>query len=159
EPWAAQTALLLLLPLGYVVAGHFYRGSSPETPLIWCGHIAVPLVLLSALLARDLWSVVSPPTPGLLALVCAEVTAFYALNALWRQRAFNVYLATLFGVATGWFALRALGIYHVEAYTLVVAAAGLVLLLAYRLAWVESVQPKLATALFQCANVLVSLAV
>jgi hypothetical protein len=158
-PWAAQAAWLMLLPIAYVVAARLYHGHSAETPLVWCGHIAVPVIALSGGVAAALWPTATLANPGLLAILCAEAMVFYTLNALWRERAFNVYLATLSAVGAISFTLMHLNIHHTEAYTLAVAGAGLVLLVAYRLALIESYQPRLSTAVFQCANVLVSLAV
>jgi hypothetical protein len=159
HPWGAQAAWLMLVPILYVLAARLYQGHSAELPLIWCGHLAVPIIALSAGIASALWPSAMLANPGLLAILCTEATVFYALNALWRQRAFNVYLATLFAVGAIMFELMHLNIHQTEVYTLAIAGTGLVLLVAYRLAVVESYNPRLATAVFQCANLLVSLGV
>jgi hypothetical protein len=158
QPWIHQATWLMLLPVVYVVAARLYRGHTSETPLVYCGHLAT-LVLL-ACSVPSIWTGSTPQDASLYAAgICGLATVFYALNALWRERAFNVYLAALLGVATVWFGLHHLGFQLVETYTVAVAVAGLLLLLAYRLALVESWQPKLTTAVFQCGNLLTSVAI
>src|SRR5690606_9947543 len=130
-----------------------------ETPLVWCGHLATAALIVSSAILLQPGLTGSETTPGHHALLAGLVTVFYALNAVWRQRAFNVYLASLFGVATVWFGLHHFGFEMVETYTVAVAGAGLALLVAYRLALIENWQPKLATAVFQSGNLLTSLAV
>src|SRR5262249_35291467 len=51
EPWAARAVLVMLLPIAYVVAARLYRGHSAETPLVWCGHLAVAATLAAAWIA------------------------------------------------------------------------------------------------------------
>lgn len=153
EPRSWHAIVLLLVPIAYVVAARLYRGHSAETPLVWCGHLATAAILACSVPLLY-------PSASVLdgAAICGLATAFYALNALWRQRAFNVYLATLFGVATLWFGLRHFGFEYVETYTVAVAVAGLAVLLAYRLALIDSWQPRATTAVFQSGNLLASLA-
>ncbi len=159
QPWALQAIWLMLLPIAYVVAARLYRGHSAETPLVWCGHLTTLALVLSAVVMLQPTLTGSETTSAHRGLLAALVTVFYALNAAWRQRAFNVYLAVLFGVVAVWFGLHHFGYRNVETYTVAVAVAGLLLLVAYRLALVESWQPKLATAVFQSGNLLASLAV
>jgi hypothetical protein len=90
----------------------------------------------------------------LLAAFFAETALFYALAAAFRKQGFNVYFGTAAACGALWQLLSYWSI-GAEYYTVIFAALGLALLVAYRLAMLE--WTGLAAAAFQCANSLMSL--
>jgi hypothetical protein len=186
--WALQAPLLMLLPIAYLVAARLYRGHTPERPLVWVGHAATAVMLLSSLVAavhgfpvvpggrvvapasgdpvadalatafQGLLLVRGEPLNLLLAAFFAEAALFYALAAAFRRQNVSVYLATAAACAAVWQLLNFGGFPDVS-YTLAFAAAGLALLIGYRFAVVERFAVTgLAATAFRCANSLLSLA-
>src|SRR5205823_11634735 len=51
KPWDRQAAILMLLPIAYLVASRFYRGHTAERPLVWVGHGATAFMVLGVLTA------------------------------------------------------------------------------------------------------------
>ena len=81
----------------------------------------------------------------------AEATLFYAIAALTREKAANVYFGTATAFAAMWQFFNYLGIAN-EYYTLTFAVVGLILLVLYRFAVLEKYGGGLAAASFQCAT-------
>ena len=164
KPWEEQAPLIMVIPIGYLVAARLYRGHTPERPLVWVAHGATAVMLFSTLwIALQITPQVVEPVTGktlnlLLAAFCAEAAVFYALAGVLGRQGFNVYLGTVMACAAIWQLLLYWEIRH-EYYVLIFAAVGFVLLLGYRLAVLERFElTGLAGAAFQCANALMSLA-
>jgi hypothetical protein len=158
--WEEQAPLLMLLPIAYRVAAQLYRGHTPERPLIWVSHVAAGVMLLSSLGAtfKGFTLVQEQPLNRTLALFFTEAAVFYGLSTAFARREETVYACTAAACAAVWQLFKYLGVAD-EYYTLAFALLGLALLVAYRFALVERFRVKgLAPAVFQCANVLLSLA-
>jgi hypothetical protein len=154
----------MLIPISYLVAARLYHGHAAEKPLIGVAYCASGVMIISVLAAAlhitaqvtDL-VITGQSLNLLLALFWAEAAVFFGLAAAYRQYGFNIYLATAMACASLWQLLNYWDI-GAEYYTVVFAALGMVLLIAYRLAVLERFQQKgLASAAFQCANALMSL--
>jgi hypothetical protein len=158
--WQGQAPLLMLIPIFYALAARAYRGHTPERPLMWVAHAATGVMLVSSVGAtlRGFAFVQGQSLNLSLACFFAEAAAFYALAAAFGKRGGNVYAGTAAACAALWQVLK---YHHVadEYFTLAFALAGLALLVAYRLALPERFGARrLATAAFQCANTLLTLA-
>jgi hypothetical protein len=163
--WDFQAPILMVIPILYLVAARLYRGHTPEQPLVWVGHAATVVMLVSSigaafkgfgLVPGD--NLISGHSLNLtLALFFGEVAVFYALEAAWRRHALSLYLCTLAACAAVWQVLK----YHQiaeEYFLLAFAVVGLALLVAYRFAVLERTHVAgLAAAAFQCGNALLSL--
>jgi hypothetical protein len=169
--WYQQAPCLMLIPLAYLVAARVYQGARPaeqqgtieapwQAPLVWVAHAATVVMLLSSLgAALDGFLVRTGDRRNLLlALFAAEGALFYGLAAAFRHQGFNVYLGTVMACGAVWQLLN-YGQVAPDVYTITFAALGLALLIAYRFAVVERyASTTLATAAFQVANALMSLA-
>ncbi|MCI0684206.1 MAG: hypothetical protein L0Y71_19020 [Gemmataceae bacterium] len=163
-PWAKQAPLVMLVPLAYLIAARLYRGHSPEQPLIWVAHASTVLMLVCSLFGAlrhtpgMIRAIEGDPVNLLYALFCAEAALFYGLAASFHKQGWNVYLATLLGCGALWQLLIYWNTPH-EYYTLIFAATGIVMLVAYRMSMLEYATnwSGLATAAFQSANGLLSL--
>ncbi len=163
--WADQALVLMLIPIAYLVASRLYRGRTPERPLVWVAHSATGVMLLAALgngLERVTGLTIDPVTGVPLNLLLAgfwlEAAAFYVLAAVTRREAGAVYLATLTGAAALWQLLSYAAVVP-EYQALAFAVLGLALLAAYRFGLLHRFkQEGLEQALFQCANLTLSLA-
>jgi hypothetical protein len=143
--WMHQAPLLMLMPLGYIIAARLWRGRQPERPLAIAAHVGAAVimahVLVSTVQESESWLV---PIRGgnlnlWLALVFGEAAAFYFAAAYLRRHAANIYGATLCICAILW----QLAIYYAvphEWYTVLYAILGLLLLTASRIAGLAQVR-------------------
>ncbi|HEY7308764.1 MAG TPA: zinc ribbon domain-containing protein [Gemmataceae bacterium] len=161
--WQGQAPLLMLIPLLYLGAAWLYVGHTPEKPLLWVAHGATLVMLISSVGAafEGFFSeVIKGNSLNLsLALFFAEATLFYLLESLWRKHALSVYACTATACAAVWQLLKYGGVTTEEYYILTFAVVGLLMLMAYRFAVLESRDlPGMARAAFHAGNALLSLA-
>lgn len=157
--WRLQAPLLMLIPILYIVAARLYRGHSPEQPLTWVAQAATIAMLVSSLVATFEGFLLTRGQPLNLALAIffAEAALFYGLAASFRRQAIQIYLCTGMACGAVWQFLTWLNIGDIY-YTLTFAIVGLLLLVAYRFAVLESFRlGALAETAFRCANGLLSL--
>jgi len=175
--WSQQAPWLMLLPIGYLVAGRLWRGHSPERPLGWVAQASTAVILLGVLGASVEWNT-ADPAAGLLAgraenlrlgLVFAEAAGFYTLASIFRRRSANLYFAAAAACGALW---QFLGYWRVgESYkTMLYAVLGVGFLALCRTLGVEYVvvyrslgQKALVPrgkglAAFQAGNAIVSVA-
>jgi hypothetical protein len=158
--WEDQAPLLMLIPILYVLAARFYRGHTPEKPLLWVGHAATAVMLVSSLSAavQGFGLVQEQPLNLALALFFTEAAVFYLLAAAFHKQEACVYLATAMASAAVWQLLKFTTVAD-EYYILAFAVVGLALLIGYRFAALGRTQAgDLARASFISGNVLLSLA-
>lgn len=130
ETWDTQVPLLMLVPVGYMVAAWLWQGREPERPLAYVAHTAVAVILLQAMLGVAeilLDQEISPLLHRTLAIVFAEAAVFYALATFVRGQAFNVYLGVVASCAAAW----QICLYRElpnGLFTIVIAAIGIALL-------------------------------
>ena len=177
EDWSHQAPWLMLLPIGYLVAGRFWRGHSPERPLGWVAQASTAVILLGVLAAslefEAIEKIVRPrsgvPENLLLGLVFAEAAAFYALASIFRRRSANLYFAAATACGALW---QFLGYWELnEAYkTMLYAVLGVGFLALCRTLGIEQVVVYRASgekalvprgkglAAFQVGNAIVSVA-
>src|SRR5262249_29146059 len=123
-------------------------------------HIATVLMLVSSLAIafRGFLMVRGELTNLALAAFFAEAMLFYGLSAAFLKSSQFVYPATAAACATVW-QLLSYGNFADSYYPLAFALAGLPLMIAYRLAVLESLNlGDVARSAFHCANALLSLA-
>jgi hypothetical protein len=143
--WTHQAPVLMLAPIGYMIAARLWRSQQPEQPLAIAAHVGAAVILVHLLFstvtetdaffapvhgsAENLW----------IGLVFAEATIFYLLAALVRRHGANIYAATACACAVVW---QFAGYYNVpdEAYTVLYALLGLVVLAISRVAGIEHVR-------------------
>lgn len=157
--WSQHAPVLMLVPLAYVLAARLYRDGPAARPLVWVGHAAAAVMLASSLVsAVEGFTAVTRGGLNLsLALFFAEAALFYALTAGLHRQPAGIPLAAGMACAAAWQVLTYFAVPG-EYYTLALAAMGLGLLVAYRLAAVERVSPELAEAAFVTAHTLLILA-
>jgi hypothetical protein len=158
--WQGQAPLLMLIPLLYLAAARLYQGHTPEKPLLWVAHAATIVMLISSIGAafRGFLRIEHDALNLALATFFAEATIFYLMEALWRKHAISVYACTVTACAAVWQLLK-YGGFAEEYYILTFAVVGLLLLIAYRFAVLESMNlAGMARAAFQSGNALLSLA-
>ncbi|MGH9173931.1 MAG: hypothetical protein ACRD1H_06220, partial [Vicinamibacterales bacterium] len=127
--WSEQAALLMLIPIAYVVASRLWRGQSPEWPLYWVAHSATVVILFGAFLgavkaSAESWEWLERDQDNLLlGVVFIEAMVFYALAGLFHRRHHNAYFAAAAGCAALW---QFLGYFDVDAayYTMIYALLG-----------------------------------
>ena len=161
-PWQDQAPLLMIIPILYLIASRLYRGHTAERPLGWVAHAATAFMVLVSLWNGGLEMLLDEPHQRkqlylMLTVFFAETTLFYAVAAATREKAANVYFATIGAFLAMWQLFNYLAISH-EWYTLAFALVGLVLLCLYRFAVLEPFGGGLAEASFQCANAMLLLA-
>jgi hypothetical protein len=161
--WQDQAPLLMLIPIAYIVAARLYRGHTPENPLVWCAHAATAVMVVSSAVSTMLFkgffgTVAGDPLNLALACFAAEAAIFYGLAAAFRQKGFNVYLATVMASGAVWQLFKFANVGN-EYYTVAFALIGIALFIAYRLAVLERFQQgNLSRAMFQSANAWLSVA-
>lgn len=158
--WEQQAPVLMLIPILYILAARLYRGHTPEKPLVWVGHAATALMLVSSLgTAAQGFVLIQGQSLNLtLALFFAEATIFYLLIAASHKQEAGVYLATAMACAAVWQVLKYTTLAD-EYYILAFAFVGLTLLIGYRVAALGPTRRSgLAKASFISGNVLLSLA-
>src|SRR5262249_35247867 len=106
--WEDQAPILMLIPILYVLAARFYRGHTPEKPLLWVRHAATVVMLVSSLgtAAQGFALVHEQPLNLTLALFFAEAAVFYVLTAVSHKQEAGVYLATAMASAAVWQLLK-----------------------------------------------------
>lgn len=106
--WTNQAPLLMLLPIGYLLAARLWRGHTPERPLGWVAHAAAMVILVPVLISGLLvkHSLLRPLPQELdnllLGLVFTEAALFYTLAAFIRRRSANAYFATICACGALW---------------------------------------------------------
>jgi hypothetical protein len=157
--WEDQAPLLILIPILYVLAARLYRGHTAEKPLVWVGHAATAVMLVSSLGAavKGFAPVHGQSLNLSLALFFAEAAVFYVLTAALHKQEAGVYLATAMACAAVWQLLKYTTLAD-EYYILTFAVVGLGLLIGYRFAALDRQIGGLGKAAFISGNVLVSLA-
>jgi hypothetical protein len=158
DRWQAHAPWLMLLPIAYLVAARLSRGR-PEAPaLVWVGHAATLVMLLSSLAsAVDGFTLVQrQPLNLVLALFYAEAMAFYALASAFQRHPWTVHLCAASACGAVWQVQTYLGV-STEFSTLTFALVGLGLLVVHRLAPREGpAVESLADPAFQDANMLLT---
>jgi hypothetical protein len=161
--WDQQAAIVMLIPILYLLSSRLYRGHTAERPLTWAAHVATAFMIAGVITtALDITAQVEPAvgtnTNLLLALFCAEASVFYALASGLRKESWTLYASTVMACGAVW-QLFSYWSVAPDYYTLAFAVLGFALLVAYRLALLERYeQGGLATAAFGSANALMSLA-
>jgi hypothetical protein len=105
-----QAPWLLVIPIGYLVAGRFWRGERPERPLTLAAHAAAAYILIgvlaAALVGGGLEIGLSPHVGQraslLHGLVFAEAAIFYALASTFSGNGKNLALAATSACAAFW---------------------------------------------------------
>jgi hypothetical protein len=157
--WEDQAPLLMVIPILYVLAARLYRGHTPEKPLVWVGHAATVVMLVSSLgTAAQGFALIQGQSLNLsLALFFAEAAVFYVLTVASHKQEAGVYLATAMACAAVWQLLKYTTLAD-EYYILAFAVVGLALLIGYRFALLGQTRGGLTKASFISGNVLLSLA-
>ena len=133
--WPTQACLLMLLPLGYLIAGRLWRGHFPERPLGAVAHAGTAVILVHVFfgtLADSGQYFISRSTGNLLlGTVFAEAAVFYALAGLFRRKSVNVYFAAASACGAFW---QFMCYFDVDGayYSLIYAVLGTVLLVTAR---------------------------
>ncbi|MEZ6058237.1 MAG: hypothetical protein R3C01_16180 [Planctomycetaceae bacterium] len=174
--WYRQAPLLMLIPLGYIIASRLWRGHSPETPLARVAHASTLVILFGTFVASlehesgAIFRSLAGQTENLhLGVAFLAATVFYVLAAIFRGRHWNIFLATAAGSGALWQFLGYFGVPS-SSYPLVYAALGLATLFASRVRGVEkanrfnsegdvvTVYRGPGLVLFQCGNAVLSIA-
>ena len=179
--WYQQAPLLMLIPLGYILASRYWRGRLLERPLGWVAHAATAIILVHVLFAtmqetamtQEIGLLFRPMKDQmqslLLGLVFAQASLFYALAGLFRRRSVNAYFSALAACCALW---QWLGYFGVETHfhTLLYAMLGLITLIVSRSLGIQyeivynnrgeksrALRGRGQTA-FQCGNAILSIA-
>jgi len=143
--WTYQAPVLMLVPIGYLIAARLWRGQQPERPLAIAAHVgtAVILVHLLASTVKEVGAALVPVHGEQLnlwlALVFGLATVFYLLATWLRRHGANVYAATACACAAVWQLAGYFDVPH-EAYTILYAVLGLGMLTLSRLVGLEHVK-------------------
>ncbi|MBL8809941.1 MAG: hypothetical protein JNM43_07185 [Planctomycetaceae bacterium] len=159
--WQSHAPLMMLLPLGWLIASRLYGSHPSAQPLWWVAQTAAVVMLLSSLatgfqgfFVKDTGSSVHLA----LTLFFLEAALFYGLSYWIRQRTWSVYAASLMICAAFW-QLLALAGFGTQAYLVSFAVVGLILLAVYRLGVLESTSfASLTEVIFLSAMAALSLA-
>lgn len=111
--WNEQAPLLMLAPIGYIIAAAVERGRWNEQPLGWIAHLSAAFILLGTLLAAmlnlgyrldefDFELFHGGMTNLLFAATFALGFVFYEAAAYIRRRSVNVAFAAICGAAALW---------------------------------------------------------
>lgn len=161
KPWETEAPFLMVIPILYLVASHFYRGQAAEGPMLWCGHASTAVMIVCSLWAAVMPQVVEqiegPAYHLLLAAFCLEATLFYALAGILNRSQVSLYLAAVMFCGAVWQLLITFDLPS-EFYVLAFAITGFVLVVMYRFGVFEKLEmPILDRAIFQSANALTTL--
>jgi hypothetical protein len=142
--WSHQAPVLMLVPIGYIIAARSWRGQQPEWPLAVAAQVSTGVILIHLLFSAVRVDNFLVPIEGSienlwLALVFAEATIFYLLATFLRRRADNIYAATACACAVIWQLAGYLSVPS-EAYTVLYAVLGLIVLAASRISGIEHVR-------------------
>jgi len=157
--WRENAPLLMLVPIGYVVAARLYRGQPAERPLLWVAHTATIALLVASLASavEGFALVREQPLNLILALFFAEAAVFYGLAVGFYRQVWAIHLGAATACGAVWQVLDYAGV-TAEFYTLTFALVGVGLLVAYRFAVLERFAAgPVADAAFRSANTLLSL--
>ncbi len=144
--WYQQTPLLMLIPIGYLVAARLWRGRSPEQPLGWVAHAATATILFHVAVGvisswETLESIFRPPVGQLVTLLLGvtlfEAAVFYVLAAYVRRKSLNVYFAMICLCAAVWQLMGYTGLFAPPYYTMVYALLGIAFLIIARVLGIE----------------------
>ena len=143
--WTYQAPVLMLVPIGYLIAARLWRGQQPEKPLAIAAHVGTGVILLH-LLASTVKEIDAALVPVQgeqlnlwLALVFVLATVFYLLATWLRRHGANVYAATACACAAVWQLAGYFEVPH-EAYTILYAVLGLAMLAMSRFIGLEHVK-------------------
>lgn len=143
--WPEQAPLLMLVPIGYVIATRLYRGSHAELPLIYVSQTATAAILLCVFAAATeqgelsfLRPVTQQTSNLLMGIAFVEATIFYVLAGLFHRRSWNGYFAAAAGCCALWQFLGYVGVSS-EWQRVLFSIVGLGLLYAARVKGLESV--------------------
>ena len=143
--WSQQAPLLMIVPIGYLIAVRLWRGKQPEKPLALSAHLAA-LVIMACVFsgtAAQTQALIMPAPRAienvLVGLVFAEAAVFYLLAAVVRPHQANIYAATAATSASVWQFAGHFGLPAVH-YPVVYAGLGLALLAAARLIGYQQVR-------------------
>lgn len=133
EMWIEQAPLLMLAPIGYLIASRLWRGHAPERPLAWVAHAATIAIFAHALIGslEFLRGGLSPNTHLVLAAILAEAALFYALAATFRGPSSNVYFSVAAACAAVWQCALYLAL-PAPLFAMIFAVVGLALLVVAR---------------------------
>jgi hypothetical protein len=134
--WSEQAPIMMLIPVGYMLASRAYRGQAAERPFYWIAQIATATILLHVFGATlESWQAFAPMQGQratlLLGLVFAEAAAFYVLAAIFHRRSVNVHLAAAAACAALWQLMGYCGVPN-QWYTMLYAGLGVACLVAAR---------------------------
>jgi hypothetical protein len=145
--WYQQVPLLMLIPIGYLIASRLWRDRSPERPLGWVAHAATAVILfhvgIGVIASMESLESVFRPQVGLLdnlllGITLLEATVFYVLAAYVRRKSLNVYFAMICLCAGLWELMGYTGLFAAPYYTMVYALLGLSFLVIARVLGIES---------------------
>ncbi|HEY2250123.1 MAG TPA: hypothetical protein VGH74_03640, partial [Planctomycetaceae bacterium] len=140
-----QAALLMLIPLAFLIAARLWRGHSPERPLVWVAHVATAVILVPSLFASmDILGEVLKPVQQhrdnlLLGMIFSEAALFYVLAGIFRKRSANVYFASAAACAALWQFVGYWGHIDHSYYTMLYAVLGIAVLAAGRALGLDTV--------------------
>ncbi len=132
QAWSVQAPVLMLIPIGYLIASRLWRGRPPETPLARVAHASAAVILIGCFLAAmdgipsRILGAASMQTENLyLGWAFLEASLFYGLAGWFRRASWNTYFATFALCAALWQFLAYYGVPDHD-YPLIYALVGLV---------------------------------
>lgn len=137
--WLSQIMILMLIPMGYLVAARLWRGRTPELPVEWVAQITTVLLLAMLLwgVGKQLVNVSSHDINHLmLSIAFLEVALFYVLASALRYTSRYSYFATAALCMAIWQALLHFA-FPQELLAALVAMIGLGLILVGRMVGVR----------------------
>ncbi|MFO0978870.1 MAG: hypothetical protein U0996_20850 [Planctomycetaceae bacterium] len=145
--WQSHAPVMMLLPLGWLIASGLY-GTRPAAQPLWLVAQTAAVVMLISSLATGVQGFFSKDVGSSvhlsLVLFFVEAAVFYALSYWMRQSHRSVYAASLMGCAAFWQLLAWFG-FGTQAYLLSFSGAGLIMLLIYRLGLLENTSARALT--------------
>ncbi len=163
--WHHQAPLLILIPIGYLIASHLYGDGPASKPTLSVARVAMILIMISVLFhAGTVTTTLLDPIAGntinlWFALIAFQCAIFNILASIWHGRDHSIYVAAAMLCASVWLVFG----YFELPTTFVIngyALLGLLLLVIYRLALLdEKRQIGLSYAAYICGNCLIGLSV
>ncbi len=145
--WQSHAPIMMLLPLGWLVASGLY-GTRPAGQPLWLVAQTAAVVMLISSLATGFQGFFSKETASSihlsLVLFFVEAAVFYAVSYWMRHNHRSVYAASLMSCAAFWQLLAWCG-FGTQAYLLSFGGAGLIMLLIYRLGLLENTSARALT--------------
>lgn len=144
EDWSRQAPILMVIPIGYMLASRFWRGRAPERPLGNLAHTVTAVILIHVAFSGidTIKTFLVPLEQNVdnlyLGATFAMATLFYTIAAWCRRRSVNVYLAAAAACGAIWQFLGYVGV-DATVYTLLYAGLGFGLLIVSRFLGVETV--------------------